>query len=226
MVRTLHGRWTFLVAACLRKSRRGETVDVTMLARDASLAHRVRIAPPSPDARSAGNTSTRCCARGGGLDHAQAFRTSRTAVGSRCKVQGRVRRLRCRPRRVVGSKPRPTSTASHAGKRWLDVDGLTSTLTPNVAVEGDVRRRLHRRPRRQPRFLLASSSGPPRVLRVHLDDPGPQVDATGRAGQGAGITAGPIVHWLNGDRSNSGDLFGRPGRLRDTLESHGAHDQG
>jgi len=49
MVRTLHGRRTYLVAACVRKSRQGETVDVTMLARDASLAHRVRIAPPSPD---------------------------------------------------------------------------------------------------------------------------------------------------------------------------------
>jgi hypothetical protein len=90
MVRTLHDRRTSLVAACLRKSRRDETIDVTMLARTASLPHRVRTAPHSPDAASRGaptsrrwvehrgcwatrrcGSASRCRARRGGLDRAQ-----------------------------------------------------------------------------------------------------------------------------------------------------------
>jgi hypothetical protein len=88
MVRTLHERRTFLVAAVRENPDEIETIDVTMLARDASLPHRVRISPHSPDAASDGPPrsmlhhgglvehrrrwlASRCRARRGGLDRAE-----------------------------------------------------------------------------------------------------------------------------------------------------------
>jgi hypothetical protein len=44
---------------------------------------------------------------------------------------------------------------------------LTSTLTPNVEVDGDVRRRLHRRPRRRPQIIVVhiATMAEPRAIR-------------------------------------------------------------
>jgi hypothetical protein len=49
---------------------------------------------------------------------------------------------------AVGRQPRT------APARFRDVGGLTSTLTPNVEMNGDVRRRHHRRPRPRPPLIF------------------------------------------------------------------------
>jgi hypothetical protein len=87
-----------------------------------------------------------------------------------------------------------------------DVDGLTSTLTRSVEVDGDVRRRLHRRPQILDASPAPASSSP-------AGDPGaPPADARDerRDGEPPGPTRTVPLRWLargrSGDKGNTANI--------------------
>jgi hypothetical protein len=133
MVRTLHDRRTSLVAACLRKSRRDETIDVTMLARTASLPHRVRTAPHSPDAASRGAPTSRRW-----VEHRGCWATRRCGSASRLPRSSRWAGSRPGPsrrrgRRIPGSQRSTLPSTSSSGQ------GARSRVGSKVYVAVDVK---------------------------------------------------------------------------------------
>jgi hypothetical protein len=105
---------------------------------------------------------------------------------------------------VAESAPAPKQAAMDEAREG-DVDGLTSTLTPNVEVDGDVRRRLHRRPQTVDAPLPASGSpasvpgAPPANTRVERGD-----------GDPTGPTRTVPLRWLargrSGDKGNTASI--------------------
>ncbi|HEX8109318.1 MAG TPA: hypothetical protein VF516_16410, partial [Kofleriaceae bacterium] len=86
------------------------------------------------------------------------------------------------------------------------VDGLTSTLTPNVEVDGDVRRRLHRRPQ-----TVDASSSPASGIPTGIPGASP---AAARDEDSDGDAPGPPrtvpLRWLargrSGDKGNTANI--------------------
>ena len=103
------------------------------------------------------------------------------------------------------TEPEPAPKKAAIGEaREDDLDGLTSTLTPNVEVDGDVRRRLHRRPQAVDAPLPASdtSTGVPGA---------PPANARDERGDGApGPTRTVPLRWLargrSGDKGNTASI--------------------
>jgi len=147
-------------------------------------------------------------------------------AGGRPSVQPVVRLASClvpRPliapvvelRGVVGEVPDAASTAASPGPGAAeadatqgDVDGLTSTLTPNVEVDGDVRRRPHRRPQ-----VVVASPSPAPASGTPAGGPGAP-PAAARDKRGDGDPPGPTrtvpLRWLargrSGDKGNTANI--------------------
>ena len=104
---------------------------------------------------------------------------------------------------ATGPEPAPErAPVRHAGE--VEVDGLTSTLTPNVEVDGDVRRRPHRRP--QVMDALPASDSPAGVPGA---PPAAAPDARGD-GDPPGPTRIVPLRWLargrSGDKGNTASI--------------------